>query len=75
MKNTVDRNVMIGDCENIVKSSNLRLSYNIAFLAEVINKALTCKENSDISIFEIISEAAGKRMGLSVNAEQLKSLI
>ena len=66
---------MIGDCENIVKSSNLRLSYNITFLAEVINKALTCKENSDISIFEIISEAAGKRMGLSVNAEQLKSLI
>ena len=66
---------MIGDCENIVKSSNLRLSYNIAFLAEVINKAPTCKENSDISIFEIISEAAGKRMGLSVNAEQLKSLI
>ena len=75
MKNKVDRNVMIGDCENIVKSSNLRLSYNIAFLAEVINKAPTCKENSDISIFEIISEAAGKRMGLSVNAEQLKSLI
>ena len=75
MKNKVDRNVMIGDCKNIVKSSNLRLSYNIAFLAEVINKALTCKENSDISIFEIISEAAGKRMGLSVNAEQLKSLI
>ena len=75
MKNKVDRNVMIGDCENIVKSSNLRLSYNIAFLAEVINKALTCKENSDISIFQIISEVAGKRMGLSVNAEQLKSLI
>ena len=55
--------------------NGLRVSYNIAFLAEVINKALTCKENSDISIFEIISEAAGKRMGLSVNAEQLKSNI
>ena len=49
--------------------------YFIAFLAEVINKALIYKENSDINIFEIICEAAGKRMGLSVNAEQLKSLI
>ena len=49
--------------------------YFIAFLAEIINKALTYKENRDINIFEIISEAAGKRMGLSVNAEQLKSLI
>ena len=59
-------------------TSNLmfgNLIYFIAFLAEVINKALTYKENSDRNIFEIISEAAGKRMGLSVNAEQLKSLI
>ena len=46
--------------------------YFIAFLAEVINKALTYKENSDINIFEIIFEAAGKRMGLSVKCRTVK---
>ena len=70
--------IEVQEMDNIDFASNLMFGnpiYFIAFLAEVINKALTYKENSDINIFEIISEAAGKRMGLSVNAEQLKSLI
>ena len=70
--------IEVQEMDNIDFTSNLIFGnpiYFIAFLAEVINKALTYKENSDINIFEIISEAAGKRMGLSVNAEQLKSLI
>ena len=70
--------IEVQEMDNINFTSNLMFGnpiYFIAFLAEVINKALTYKENSDINIFEIISEAAGKQMGLSVNAEQLKSLI
>ena len=70
--------IEVQEMDNIDFASNLMFGnpiYFIAFLAEVINKALTYKENSDINIFEIISEAAGKRMGLSVNAVQFKSLI
>ena len=70
--------IEVQEMDNIDFTSNLMFGnpiYFIAFLAEIINKALTYKENSDINIFEIISEAAGKQMGLSVNAEQLKSLI
>ena len=50
----------------------------IAFLAEIINSALSAGKNEDnasINIFEIIADAAAKRMGLSISAEQLQSII
>ena len=73
--------VDVQQMDNIDFTSNFMFGnpiYFVAFLAEVINTALSVKdkvENSSLNIFEVISEAAGKRMGLSVSAEQLKSLI
>ena len=46
----------------------------VSFLAEILHKAISAKDIT-INVFEIILEAVGKRMGLSVNADQLKSLI
>ena len=51
------------------------LVYFVASLAEIINKAISSKDINFINNFEIISEATGKRMGLSVNANQLKVLM
>lgn len=80
VSNLNDHNVEIEvqHMDKIDFNSNLMFGnplYFVAFLAEVINKTLTCKENSDFNIFEIISDAAGKRMGISVDADQLKFLI
>ena len=42
--------------------------YFIAFLTPVINQAIACKdENKLIYVFQIISDAAGRRMGLPVH--------
>ena len=46
-----------------------------AFLAEVINKALDLKENNKpTDIFEIISKAAGGKIGLQLSTSDLKAL-
>ena len=50
--------------------------YFIAFLTEVINQTTACKdENKSIDVFQIISDAAGRRMGLPVDINQLKNMI
>ena len=47
----------------------------LAFLADVINQTLSAKEkNEPIDLFKIITDPAGGRMGLLVEAEQLKAL-
>ena len=47
----------------------------LAFLADVINQTLSAKEkNEPIDLSKIITDAAGGRMGLPVEAEQLKAL-
>ena len=50
--------------------------YFLAFLTEVINHTiLATKADKNININEIISESAGKRIGIPINIDQLKSLI
>ena len=50
--------------------------YFLAFLTEVINRTiLAAKANKSINIYEIISESAGKRMGIPIDIEQLKSMM
>ena len=50
--------------------------YFIAFLAEVINQTIACKdENKSIDVFQIISDDAGRRMGLPVDINQLKNMV
>ena len=50
--------------------------YFLAFLTEVINRTiLATKADKNINIYEIISESAGKRMGIPIDIEQLKSMI
>ena len=50
--------------------------YFIAFLTEVINQTITCKDESkSIDVFKIISDAAGRRMSLPVDINQLKNMI
>ena len=45
----------------------------LAFLTEVIKQTILAKDNNeDIDVFQIIIEAGGGRMGLPVDAEQLK---
>ena len=49
--------------------------YFIAFLTEVINLTIACKDqNKTIDIFQIISDAAGRRMGLPVDINQLQNI-
>ena len=50
--------------------------YFIAFLTEVINQTIACKdENKSIDVFQIILDAAGRRMDLPVDINQLKHTI
>ena len=50
--------------------------YFIAFLTEVINRTIACKdENKSIDVFQIISDVAGRRMDLPVDINQLKNMI
>ena len=50
--------------------------YLIAFLTEVINQTIASKdENKSIDVFQIIADAAGRRMGLPVDINQLKNMI
>jgi len=45
----------------------------LAFLAEVIKQTILAKDRNDtIDACQIITEAAGGRMGLPADAEQLK---
>ena len=45
----------------------------LAFLTDVIKQTILAKDkNEDIDVFQIITEAAGGRMGLPADAEQLK---
>jgi len=47
----------------------------LAFLADVINQTISAKEkNEPINLFKIITNAAGGRMRLPVEAHQLKAL-
>ena len=49
--------------------------YFVAFLTEVINQTLLAtKTNKEIDIHQIISDSAGKQMGIPIDVEQLKSL-
>ena len=48
----------------------------ITFLTEVINRTIMAKKaDKDVNIYEIITESAGKRMGIPTDIEQLKSII
>ena len=48
----------------------------IAFLTEVVNRTIMAtKADKDVNIYEIITESAGKRMGIPIDTEQLKSMI
>ena len=50
--------------------------YFIAFLTEVINGTIMAtKADKDVNIYEIITESAGKRMGIPIDIEQPKSMI
>ena len=50
--------------------------YFIAFLTEVINRTIMAtKADKDVNIYEIITESAGKRTGIPIDIEQLKSMI
>ena len=50
--------------------------YFIAFLTEVINRTTRAtKADKDVNIYEIITESAGKRMGIPIDIKQLKSII
>ena len=45
----------------------------LAFLAEVIKQSILARDkNENIDVCQIITEAAGGRLGLPVDAEQLK---
>ena len=45
----------------------------LAFLADVIKQTILARDkNENIDVCQIITEAAGRRMGLPVDAEQLK---
>jgi len=47
----------------------------LAFLADVIKQTITAKDNNaPVDVFEIITEAAGGKMGIPIDAEQLKFL-
>ena len=47
----------------------------LAFLAQVITETIsTIDRNQPVDIFKIITDAAGGRMDLPVDAEQLKTL-
>ena len=51
-------------------------TYFIAFFTEVINRTIMAtKADKDVNIYEIITESAGKRMGIPIDIEQLKSMI
>jgi len=58
--------------------SGLMLGYPVlflAYLADVINETIPAKEkNEPIDLFKIITDAAGDRTGLPVDARQLKAL-
>jgi len=48
----------------------------LAFLAEVIKRTILATDRNDtVDVCQIITEAAGGRMGLPVDAEQLKSFL
>jgi len=42
----------------------------LAFLAEVIRQTMLAKDNESIDLCQIITKAAGDRMGLPVAADQ-----
>jgi len=45
----------------------------LAFLAEVIRQTMLAKDNNEsIDVCQIIAKAAGDRMGLPVDADQLQ---
>jgi len=46
----------------------------LAFLAEVIRQTMLAKDNESIDVCQIITKAAGDRMGLPVDANQLQLL-
>ena len=49
--------------------------YFVALLTEIINQTLLAtKTNKEIDIYQIISDSAGKQMGIPIDVEQLKSL-
>ena len=48
----------------------------LAFLTEVITTTISAQNNNEnIDIFKIISDAIGGRMGLLINADELKNLV
>jgi len=49
--------------------------YFIAFLTEVINQTvLASKSSTPIDLYKIISDSAGKQLGIPIDIEQLKSM-
>ena len=66
------------DALQIDSATNFMFSnpiYFVAFLTEVINQTLLAtKTNKEIDIYQIISDSAGKQMGIPIDFEQLKSL-
>ena len=74
----VERHENSCDTLQIDSASNFMFSnpiYFVAFLTEVINQTLPAtKTNKEIDIYQIISDSAGKQMGIPIHVEQLKSL-
>ena len=66
------------DALQIDSATNFMFSnpiYFVAFLTEVLNQTLLAtKTNNEIDIYQIISDSAGKQMGIPIDVEQLKSL-
>ena len=64
---------------HIDSTSNFMFSnpiYFVTFLTEVINQTfLATKTNKEIDIYQIISDSAGKQMGIPIDFDQLKLLI
>ena len=59
-------------CDNFMFGNPL---YFIAFLTEVINQTILAKDaEKPIDVYEIISSSAGKRMGIPIDIDQLKSM-
>ena len=66
------------DALQIDSATNFMFSnpiYFVVFLTEVINQTLlSTKTNKEIDIYQIISDSAGKQMGIPIDIEHLKSL-
>jgi len=78
-QNVPESEVQVEQIDQIDFSENFMFGnplYFIAFLTEAITQTISAKEkNQEIDILQIIQRSAGRRMGLPIDIEQLKSMI